>query len=71
MKTTHAALALFLASAFAAPAATSDPNPYPYSIDKIALYHLIESNTWDLTIDVTKRDPYGAALESTSCHSAW
>ncbi|OJJ60538.1 hypothetical protein ASPSYDRAFT_29071 [Aspergillus sydowii CBS 593.65] len=71
MKFTLTTLALFLAGTSAAPAATPTPNPYPYSIDQITLYHLIESNTWDLTISITKRDPYGAALESTSCHSAW
>ncbi|KAL5339423.1 hypothetical protein BJX70DRAFT_397625 [Aspergillus crustosus] len=70
MKTTFAALALSLAGAsLAAPAATT--KPFPYSVDDVALYHLKESNTWDLTISVTERDAYGNSLGSTICHSAW
>ncbi|KAL4934239.1 uncharacterized protein BDV17DRAFT_248735 [Aspergillus undulatus] len=77
MKLTLATLASLATAAFAAPgvapaaAPRATPNPYPYSIDDITLYHLIESNTWDLTITVTARDSYGAALGSTTCHSAW
>ncbi|KAL4807121.1 hypothetical protein BDV18DRAFT_136937 [Aspergillus unguis] len=75
MKTTLASIILTLTSALAAPTAapqSSDPNPYPYSIDQITLYHLIESNTWDLTISVTPRGPYSDATGPTfTCHSAW
>ncbi|KAL2823797.1 hypothetical protein BDW59DRAFT_162960 [Aspergillus cavernicola] len=71
MKTTFATTALALVGAtFAAPA-TRDAKPFPYSVDDIALYHLKESNTWDLTISVTERDAAGNALSSTLCHSAW
>ncbi|KAL4743803.1 hypothetical protein BDV11DRAFT_165960 [Aspergillus similis] len=74
MKTTIATLLALAGAAFAAPAATEPANstsPFPFSIDDVKLYHLKESNTWDLTIKVTSRDPYGAALGSTTCHSAW
>ncbi|RDW90740.1 uncharacterized protein DSM5745_02515 [Aspergillus mulundensis] len=78
MKTTFAALLALAGAAYAAPAANAPvtvteraTTPYPFSIDDIKLYHLKESNTWDLTIKVTERDPYGAALGSTTCHSAW
>ncbi|KAL4936766.1 hypothetical protein BDV06DRAFT_204328 [Aspergillus oleicola] len=76
MKITLALLAS-AAAALAAPAPApvaprADANsPFPYSIDDIKLYHLKESNTWDLTLTVTERDLYGAALGSTTCHSAW
>ncbi|KAL2829578.1 hypothetical protein BJY01DRAFT_227852 [Aspergillus pseudoustus] len=78
MKTTFAALALSLfGAAVAAPAAATTSScpgtakPFPYSVDDVKLYHLKESNTWDLTIKVTERDAAGNALGSTSCHSAW
>ncbi|KAL2784940.1 hypothetical protein BJX62DRAFT_183052 [Aspergillus germanicus] len=75
MKTTFAALALSLfGAAVAAPANSCPPTtqkPFPYSVDDVKLYHLKESNTWDLTIKVTERDAAGNALGSTSCHSAW
>ncbi|KAL4997985.1 hypothetical protein BDV10DRAFT_167986 [Aspergillus recurvatus] len=74
MKTTIATLLALASSALAAPAATeqaTSTSPFPFSIDDVKLYHLKESNTWDLTLKVTSRDPYGAALDSTTCHSAW
>ncbi|KAL4979889.1 hypothetical protein BDW66DRAFT_83604 [Aspergillus desertorum] len=72
MKTTIATLFALAGAALAAPAGTEQAaSPFPFSIDDIKLYHLKESNTWDLTIKVTSRDPYGAALDSTTCHSAW
>ncbi|KAL4795362.1 hypothetical protein BDV19DRAFT_168109 [Aspergillus venezuelensis] len=77
MKTAVALLAAAVGTALAAPApapantqARADA-PWPYSIDTITLYHLKESNTWDLSLTVTSRDPYGAALGSTTCHTAW
>jgi hypothetical protein len=74
MKTTIATLLALAGAAFAAPTATesaSSTSPFPFSIDDVKLYHLKESNSWDFTIKVTSRDPYGAALGSTTCHSAW
>ena len=73
MKTTIATLLALAGAAFAAPASesASSTSPFPFSIDDVKLYHLKESKSWDLTIKVTSRDPYGAALGSTTCHSAW
>jgi hypothetical protein len=44
---------------------------YPYSVGGVSLKHLVESDTWDFTFELTARSPSGKALGFTTCHTAW
>ncbi|KAJ5734583.1 hypothetical protein N7533_012986 [Penicillium manginii] len=49
----------------------ASPYSYPYSIGNLSLKHLVESDTWDFTFELTARNPWGEALGSTTCHTTW
>ncbi|KAL2825459.1 hypothetical protein BDW59DRAFT_72904 [Aspergillus cavernicola] len=71
MKTTFAALALSLFSTTIAVPTPQTINPYPVSVANLSLKHLIESNTYDFTLDVTTRTTTGEGTDTINCHTAW
>ncbi|KAL4916402.1 hypothetical protein BDW62DRAFT_186304 [Aspergillus aurantiobrunneus] len=68
---TFAAIALSLFGTALAVPTPQTTNPYPVSVSNISLKHLIESDGYDFTMDVTTRLIDGEPTATTTCHTAW